>query len=97
MSSDDSLGTQVKDTFMKLAHGAAGEAPKSAEQGNPVTSITHPPTGGGAAGGDLRDHGAGKNGPNAAFRDVGKQYEDVRKSGDIKTMHAPAHGVDSHP
>ena len=104
MSADDSIGTQVKETFMKLAHSApsssltssSGEGSGSAEQySNPVTSRTHP--GSDVNREDLRNHGAGKNGPNAEFRQIGKEYEDVRKSGDIKTMHAPAHGVDSHP
>ena len=106
MSSDDSLGTQVKETFMKLAHGApsatnpiTGASTKAdgvdASLASPVSSIAHPPADVNRE--DLRNHGAGKNGPDADFRQIGKEYEEVRKAGDIKTIHAPAHGVPSNP
>lgn len=91
--SDKSMMQTVKDTFMSVSHGAAGQV-DNASGGN---ARLHPAsdasdlkeqTG-------LRDHGAGNNGPNASFREAGKAFEDVRKGGENPRVSTSAHGIDT--
>lgn len=91
--SDKSMLQSVKDTFMSVSHGAAGEVDNGSGGNSRLHPASDPADLAGQAG--LRDHGAGNNGPNASFREAGKAFEDVRKGGENPRVSTSAHGIDN--